>query len=158
MQTIRMWAIGLCLASLGGMILRHIAPEKGSGTVFRVMLSAFFICVFLTPFFSLLTVPPDVFSDSFPTELQQPLLDEAIDRQLSNAVETAVKEATEATLSSRHLSAEKIEVETDFAEDGSIYIRQVTVTLSKESRGHRTEAKQVLEARLETNVNVEESP
>ena len=158
MQAIRTWAIGLCLASLGGMILRHIAPEKGSGTVFRVMLSAFFICVFLTPFFSLLTVPPDVFSDSFPTELQQPLLDEAIDRQLSSAVETAVKEATEATLSSRHLSAEKIEVETDFAEDGSIYIRQVTVTLSKESRGHRTEAKQVLETRLETNVNVEESP
>ncbi len=157
MQTIRTWAIGLCLASLGGMILRHIAPEKGSGTVFRVMLSAFFICVFLTPFFSLLTVPPDMFSDSFPTELQQPLLDEAINRQLSNAVEIAVIDIVETTLFARDISAEKIEVITDFAEDGSIYIQHISVTLSAKSRGHRSEAKQVLENRLETEVNVEES-
>lgn len=157
MQAIRTWAVGLCLASLGGMILRHIAPEKGSGSIFRVLLSAFFICVFLTPFYSLLSVPPDLFSTSFPEELQQPLLDEAVNRQLRDAVENAVKEIVDTTLSARHLSAEKVEVITDFDENGSIYIQQITVTLSKSCRGRRVEAKQLLENRLETDVNVEES-
>lgn len=158
MQTIRTWAIGLCLASLGGMILRHIAPEKGSGSVFRVVLSAFFICVFLTPLFSLMSVSTDIVMPSVPEEIQQPLLDEAINRELQSAVETAVKEIVDATLSARHLFAEKVEVLTDFAEDKSIYIKQITVTLSKESRGYRATAKRLLENRLETDVIVEERP
>ena len=156
-KSIGIWATGLCLAAVGGVILRHIAPEKGSGTVFRVLLSAFFLCVFFTPLYGLFSFTPTLSFDTLPAEMQESMLDETVARQLQNTVETAAADVTATALSARGLSAEKIEVITDIREDGSIYIVRVNVTLSRKCRGHRAEARELLENRLETDVTVEEA-
>ncbi len=156
MDDVRVWATGLCFAAIGGTILRRIAPEKGSGTVFRVLLSAFFICVFLTPFLGLMSFSPEFSWDALPVEYEQSLLEDAVNRQLRETVETAAADIAETALSARGLSAQKIDVTTDTAADGGIYISCVDVTLSDRSRGHKAEARELLENRLETTVNVKE--
>ena len=157
MESIRVWATGLCLAAIGGVILRRIAPEKGSGRVFRVLLSAFFICVFFTPLYGLFSFTPTLSFDALPTDIQDSLLDETVTRQLKTAVETAAREIAETALCARGLSAEKIDVTTDTRADGSIYILRVDVTLDRGSRGHVAEAREVLQNRLETDVVVREA-
>lgn len=157
MESIRVWATGLCLAAVGGVILRRIAPEKGSGRVFRVLLSAFFICVFFTPFYGLFSFTPTLSFEALPTDIQDSLLNETVTRQLKTAVETAAREIAETALFARGLSAEKIDVTTDTRADGSIYILRVDVTLDRGSYGHTAEAREVLQNRLETDVAVKEA-
>jgi len=157
MDALRTWAIGLCFAALVGTVLRKLAPEKGSGTVFRVLLSAFFICEFLTPFFTVFSFPSDLSLDLLPAELGETVLEDTVNAQLHEMVKEAATEVITTTLAAQGITAEKIDVKTDNAADGSIYIAQVEVTLSPNSRGKRAQAREVLSNRLETTVTVKEA-
>ena len=157
METIRAWAVGLCLVSVGGMILRRLAPEKGSGTVFRVLLSAFFIGVFVSPFCTVFSEEPLWADTTLDSEISASLLEETVTRQLNDAVTSAVTRIADSTLGVVGIETEKIDVITDTAADGGIYILRVDVTLSPKSRGRRSEARQALVRRLETEVNVKEA-
>lgn len=50
---------------------------------------------------------------------------------------------------------EKIAVETDTSADGSIYIRQVVVSLDKKNANRAAEVRQILESRLGVDVTVQ---
>lgn len=157
MEAVRTWAVGLCLASVGGMILRRLAPEKGSGTVFRVLLSAFFIGVFVSPFCTAFSTEPLWADPTLDSEISASLLEETVTRQLTEAVTSAVTRIADSTLDIAGIETEKIDVITDTAADGGIYILRVDVTLSPKSRGRRSEARRALMQRLETAVNVKEA-
>lgn len=157
MESLKAWAIGLCAAALCGSILRKIAPEKGSGKVFRVLLSVFFICAFFSPLLSLFSVSVNLSLDRLPTELQHTVLEDTVSARLQKTVKSAAAEVAESTLAARGITAEKITVTTDIAADQSIYIARVEVTLSKRSRARRAEAREVLENRLGCEVTVREA-
>ena len=157
MKTLQTWAMGLCLAALAGTILRKLAPENGSGKVFRVLLSAFFICVFLTPFFTAFSFPTELSLDLLPADFEQTVLEDTVAKQLHETVRQAATEVATTALAAQGITAEKIEVVTDNAADGSIYIARVDVTLAPKSRGKRAKAREVLQNRLETTVNVKEA-
>lgn len=152
-----MWAVGLCLASLGGLLLRRIAPEKGTGKMFRVLLSAFFICVLISPLTALLRFSPTLSLESLPPDVHNALLEETVTRQLCETVESAAGEVAKGVLSESGIVAEKIEVTTDIGTDSRIYISRIVVTLSKESRGTAATAREKLENRFETAVTVKEA-
>ncbi len=49
MDTVREWAIGLCAVAVAGAAMQGLIPKKGIGGTFRVLLTAFFLCVFTAP-------------------------------------------------------------------------------------------------------------
>lgn len=157
MDGIRQWAIGLCLAALGGTILRRIAPEKGSGTVFRVLLSAFFILVFFSPFLTPFSLNFSSFSEAELPELSASLLEESVSRRLSETVKTAAAEVVNSVLSEQGISAQKVEVTTDMTSDKGIYIEQINVWLSDRYDGKKVRAREILENRLETVIIIREA-
>ena len=148
MDAIREWAIGLCAAAIAVAAMQGLIPKKGSGTTFRVMLTAFFLCVFTAP---LLTVQgiPKLNLSTLPGEVQNELLADTVDRQLRAQVSAAVEEIVDGVLSSYGVTAEKVETNTDIAADGGIYIDCVRVTTSGQVGGAAT-----LRRRLETRLGV----
>ncbi len=156
MDVIRRWAVGLCFAALGGTILRRMAPEKGTGTVFRVLLSAFFILLFFTPFLTPFSLSQWSFSEWGLPELSTSLLEETVERRLAESVKSAASDVVNTTLSAQGITAQKIEVTTDTTQDGSIYIERIDVWLSSRYSGKKARAREILEKRLETTVSIKE--
>lgn len=74
--------------------------------------------------------------------------------QLHREVQQAVTALTEQALQQRNLTAKKIEVKTDTAENGSIYIKQVVICVDKQSLPIAALVQEVLEVQLNTLVEL----
>lgn len=148
MDTVREWAIGLCAVSIVGAAMQGLIPKNGSGSTFRVLLTAFFLCAFTAPLLSWQGIEkPDL--STLPTEVQNELLEETVERQLRDQVSGAVAEIVNGVLSGYGVLAEKVETNMDIADDGGIYIADVRVTLSGQVSGAAS-----LGRRLETRLGV----
>ena len=152
MDGVRAWAIGLCAVAVAGAAMQLLIPNKGSGRVFRVLLTAFFLCAFTAPLLSWQGIPKlDV--SILPSEVQSDLLEDAVDRQLRRQVSAAVEEIVGGVLSSYGYTAKKVETTMDIAADGGIYITQVSVSLSGQGSG-AVSLRRRLEARLGVPVSI----
>lgn len=148
MDTVREWAIGLCAAAVAGAVMQRLAPNKGSGAMFRVLLTAFFLCVFTAPLLSWQGIP-ELKLSSLPAEVQNERLEETVNLQLREQVSAAVTEIAGSVLSGYGYTAKKVETNMDIAGDGGIYIVDVSVTLSGQVSGTA-----FLRRRLETRLGV----
>ena len=148
MNSVREWAIGLCAVAVVGAAVQGLIPKKGSGPTFRVLLTAFFLCAFTSPLLSWQGIPKLDLS-ALPSEVQNEMLTETVDRQLREQVSAAVEEIVGSVLSSYGVSAEKVETNMDIADDGGIYIADVRVSFAGQVSGAAS-----LGRRLETRLGV----
>lgn len=148
LDAVREWAIGLCAVAVAGAAMQGLIPKKGSGSVFRILLTAFFLCAFTAPLLSWKGLP-ELNVSALPGEVQNDLLEETVDRQLREQVSAAVEEIVRDMLAGYGYTTEKVETNTDIAEDGGIYIVDVRVTLSGQGSGAVS-----LRHRLETRLGV----
>lgn len=154
MDSIKAWAAALCIAAIVCAVLQMLAPREGTGKVFKLILSAFFLCCLIMPLLKAGSLTRLDIS-SLPGEVQAELLDDQVNQQLMRQVQTTVEQLARTTLESSGVEAEKIEVKTDTSEEGSIYIQQVTVTLDKQSKPKALAAREVLEKQLGVSVVIE---
>lgn len=154
MGSIKAWAAALCIAAIVCAVLQMLAPKESTGKVFRLILSAFFLCCLILPLLKAGSL--DRLDISFlPAEVRAELLEDRVNRQLMSQVEKTVEQLARTILDSSGVTAEKIQVKTDTSEEGSIYIQQVTITLDKQSKPKALTAKEVLEKQLGVSVAVE---
>ena len=148
MDGVREWATGLCAAAVAGAAMQMLVPKKGAGQLFRVLLTAFFLCVFTAPLLSWQGIP-ELELSSLPGEVQNDLLEETVTLQLRSQVSAAVTEIVDSTLSGYGYTAKKVETNMDIADDGGIYIVDVRVSFSGQVSGAA-----FLRRRLETRLGV----
>lgn len=154
MDSIKAWAAALCIAAIVCAVLQMLAPKEGTGRVFKLILSAFFLCCLIMPLLKAGSLSRLDIS-FLPGEVQAELLEDRVNQQLVSQVQATVERLTETVLDSSGVKAEKIEVKTDTSEEGSIYIQQVTITLDKQSKPKALAAREVLEKQLGVSVVIE---
>ncbi len=153
MKDIRLWCSLVCLAALGCTAVRLLAPKDGIGKLFRLITVSFFLCCFISPLLRL-SSSTALAIDWMPPETVSQLLDNRVTKQLQTQVEQAVEKVVASAFSERNLLAEKIVVETDISDNGSIYIKQITVTVDKQSVPASMVVREVLAKQFETTVTI----
>lgn len=153
MNEIRVWSITVCSAALGCTALRLLAPRSGSGKLFGLVTASFFLCCLVLPLTTLRELPAFELPESLPSK-PNAALSEQVDRQLENSLKQTTAALVRQVLTARQLTADKIDVETEFSDTGGIYMKQVTVYLDKQSASAAAAVREVLEQQLQTTVVV----
>lgn len=153
MKDIRLWCSVVCLTALGCTAVRLLAPKDGVGKLFRLITVSFFLCCFISPLLHL-SSSAALTIDWMPPETVSELLDNRVTKQLQTQVEQVVEEVVVNAFSERNLVTEKIVTETDISDNGNIYIKQITVTVDKQSVPASMVVREVLSKQFETTVTI----
>ena len=148
MDAVRSWAIALCAAAIGCTLLQILAPKDGMGRIFKLLIAAFFLCCLAAPLLQIKNLTRLDFS-GLPDEVASGVLQQRVNEQAVSQINAALEEERYG------IEMEKIAVETDTSADGSIYIRQVVVSLDKKNANRAAEVRQILESRLGVDVTVQ---
>lgn len=154
MNSIKAWSMAVCMAALGCAAIRLLATKTGSGKIFQLMTSTFFVCALILPLSKLVVfVSPHM--EWLPSAMVDDLLDERVQEQLITQVRERVTALITTTLSEQGVTTEKITVTTDISPSGAIYMKQIIVCVDKQNVARATAVREVLETQLQTTVVIE---
>lgn len=152
MEGIRAWSAALCMAALGCAAIQLLVPQQGIGKVFRLVVNTFFLCCLLVPILKGGLSLPHI--DGLPDEVVSDLLEDTVTQQLEKQVSDTVTRMAEEVFAARGITAEKIEVIMDIADNGGIYIEHVAVAVDKQTVPIAKVAGEVLEQQLGVAVEI----
>ena len=130
MEAIRTWALTVALSALAGGIVWLLAPRGTAQKAVRTVTAVFLLCAFLSPLFARRGFD---FEWPLPEESAVPTIagfDEALSKQLQQAVEEELTRRISAVLEERNITGQ-ILVRTDILPDGGINIATAEVTLEQ---------------------------
>ena len=153
MSEIRAWSAAVCMAALGCSAVRLLAPKAGSGKLFSLITSSFFLCALALPLLNITSLP-ELKIDLLPSDVVTELLEERVTEQLTEQVEAAAVAFVEEAMTERQLCPKKVEVITDTSESGGIYMKQITIYVDKQSVPGTSLVREVVEKSLGTTVVV----
>lgn len=153
MESLRQWAVAVCVAAVVCTLLRQLFPENRLGEQGRMLLPCLFLCVLLTPIssgFSEVKLP------DFTTEnaVDTAAITARMRQQMIEQVNDTLLRMVNQSLDSYGWSAKKVTADMDIADDGSIRMGQITVYVDEEVARRATAVRQVAEKRLGTTVEV----
>lgn len=155
MGDVKTWAVALCGAAVACAALQMLSPKGGMGKIFSMMMAAFFLCCMVSPLLSmksLLTLDiDDRLSLPSGTELQQ-RMQEQLESQATASLYTVCTNA----MKNYGVKIEKVELNMDTSEDGSIYISQVIIVLDKQNMKYAQTTQQILTQQLGVKVKIAE--
>lgn len=154
MDAVRSWAIALCAAAIGCTLLQILAPKDGMGRIFKLLIAAFFLCCLAAPLLQIKNLTRLDFSGAARRGGLR-VLQQRVNEQAVSQINAALGEIAGHAVERYGIEMEKIAVETDTSADGSIYIRQVVVSLDKKNANRAAEVRQILESRLGVDVTVQ---
>ena len=153
MNEIRAWSAVVCMAALGCSAIRLLAPKAGSGKLFSLITTSFFLCALALPLMKITSLP-DLNIDLVPQDIADGLLEERVTEQLTVQIEATAAEVVNEAMAARNITAKKVEVMTDTSDSGGIYMKQITIYVDKQSVPIAAVVREVLEKQLETTVVV----
>ncbi len=151
MSEIRAWSAAVCVAALGCSAIRLLAPKVGSGKLFSLITSSFFLCALAVPLLNIHSLP-ELEIDLLPPDIVTGMLEERVAEQLVSQVEAAAVAFVDEAMATRNITPKKVEVITDTLESGGIYMKQITIYVDKQSVPVAAVVREVLEKQLETTV------
>lgn len=154
MNEIRAWSTAVCLAALGCAAVRLLAPKAGSGKLFSLITSSFFLCALVLPLLKIISVP-NLDVEWLPSDIIAEQLDDRVTKQLTVQIEKAVSTVVEEAMAARNIEPKNVEVVTDISSSGGIYMKQITVYVDKQNVPIALTVREVLEQQLETTVVIE---
>ena len=153
MEGFRQWAVAVCAAAVVCSILQFLFPATSLGRQGRLVVSALFLCVIVSPLFG------GVSSVKFPDFTEDKPLDSAcltarMRGQIAAQVNETLLAMVNQSLDGYGWSAKKVVADMDIAEDGSIRMGQITVYVDEDVARRASAVRQVAEKRLGTEVTV----
>lgn len=147
------WAGTVCMAAAGCTALHMLVGNKGTGKVFRLLTSAFFLCAVLSP---LLHLKDSIDLSALQTETTNTAdLEEVALQQMQASTEKILLEEVNETLKNHDLNAEKLEIRMDTSADGRISITDIIVYIPPGNTLHRTWVREIAAEKLGMEVQVE---
>lgn len=129
METIRQWAVSICITLVATAIFSMLIPKGNMEKVMKFMLSIFFISCLLAPF---LGGMPQIDLAAEAAELTNyTAINEQMQDQIRQLSEANLCRAIDEMLQQEGYQAKKVEAEVNILEDDSISITNITVTLEQ---------------------------
>ena len=153
MEGLKSWTLVVCAAAIVCTILLQLFPETVLGRQGRMVLSAAFLCVLISP---LLTGDFDVKLPNFTHEntLDSADLTARMRQQLAAQVNDTLLAMVNQSLAGYGWSAKKVVADMDIDEEGNIYMGQIVVYVDADTARRAVAVRQVAEQRLGTAVSV----
>lgn len=149
MDIIRNWAVSVIFAALAAGLVSMLAPSGSMERVIKTAIAAFFICAFIAPLISSKSMLDlDITSHETRVEQKTARLKTEVNTQIERQVEARISALIDDVLKENGASAEKITVNMDRAEDGSISIKQTSVILQKNNATSIQTVKDQIETKL----------
>ncbi len=152
METLGKWTVTVCAAALSCTLLYRLFPDTSVGRTGRMLLPAIFLCVVLSPLFSIQWEIPNISIEA--PENDHTAYSEVIQRQFSETVDGILLKMVNQSLVSYGLKAEKVHAKTDIDAEGSISMGQITVYVNEKSLARSITVMQIAEKRLGVPVLV----
>ena len=153
MDGFRQWAAAVCTAAVGCNIAQFLFPATSVGRQGRLVVSALFLCVVLSP------LSGDASAVKLPDFTAEEPLDSAdltarMRGQIVAQVNDTLLAMVNQSLEGYGWTAKKVVADMDIAEDGSIRMGQITVYVDEDTAVRAAAVRQVAEKRLGTEVTV----
>lgn len=154
METVKSWAIGICMASLAGTVAHFLSPSGSTQRIFKVVISVFFITVMIYPIVGLSSDSIDEFIDGY--TYNESYLDNAeqIAEIVLNQSVSQIKISVGELLDKLGIKDYEISVNTDIDENDSIVISSIEVGVGEEYRGKVQEIYSELKKNIDCEIDV----
>lgn len=153
MNGIVRWAAALCTTAVGCAAVQILAPKKGIGKIFRMVLAAFFLCCMIAPLLSSKPVL-NLGASGFKSQISADRIQAQVYRQFKQQVTAALFAKISQVFKNYDIALTKVDLNMDIADDQSIYITDVVLYLDSKSRTKAIAAKQLAEEILGVKVNI----
>ena len=125
---IRAWAGGLCALAVAAAMVRILAPDGSMNKMLKLILGAMMLCAMIGPLIK--AVPEGISALQQVPEMPVPSeFTGTVQSQMQRAASQQAQTVAEAVLKNNDISFEKVEVQMDISQPGSIKISSVTVKL-----------------------------
>ena len=156
MEALKNWAVSVCFAGIAAAVAQMLFPPGNMQKVFRIAVSAFFLCCLIPPLLSIgpsldLTLPKTRNEAASAAEA----LEAEMERQMKSSIETKVKSLIEDAMEQTEVKPQKIVVQMDTGEDGGIVMKQITIVLAKKDAQSSTEVRSAVQNALGAGCPVE---
>lgn len=154
METVKAWAISICMASLAGTVAHFLSPSGSVQRIFKVVISVFFITVMIYPIVGLSAdeigdaIDGYTYHDSYVDNAEQ-IADIVLEQSVSQ-----IKSAVGDILQGLEIKDYEISVNTDINEDESIVISRIEVVIGEEYRGKTQEIYTELKKSVDCEIDV----
>lgn len=154
MDSVKAWAISICMASLAGTLAHFLSPSGNIQRIFKVVISVFFITVMIYPIVGLTIEDIGDVTDGYTyTDSYVNNVDEIADVVLKQSV-AQIESGVRDVLRTLEIDEAEITVNTDIADDDSIVISNVEITVGEEYRSEIQQIKTELSKNIDCQINV----
>lgn len=147
------WGGAVCMAAAGCTLVHLFVGKDGIGKTVRLITAAFFLCAVLSPLPTLKNLSLEIGQEHVSTDDTANLQSTAV-LQLQTATEEILLDTVNTALKNHRLSAQKVSLNMDTLENGSISINSIVIYTNDESGLHRGWIREIAEKRLGTAVDV----
>ena len=134
MDEVKNWAFALCCAAVGGALLSLLLPDSSVGRVCRFSVQIFLLCSMILPISQLSGLSLSLPKVQLETTDRAHSISSTINLQIRRETEKALENHVGMLLTENDLSYQKIEAIVNTAEDGSISIDCIRITLQPDLR------------------------
>lgn len=153
MDGLKTWSLAVCAAAVVCSVLQQLFPDNGLGRQGRLVLTAAFLCVLLSPLMGVSNgVKLPNFTSAEPVDSGD--LTARMHQQLTRQVNDTLLAMVNQSLDGYGWSAKKVVADMDIDEEGSIRMKQITVYVDEAVARRSMAVRQVAEKRLGTSVTV----
>ena len=141
MDTVRQWAMSLCMAAVAGAAAQIILPEGSLQKVFKVAFSVFFLCCLFSPVLAEVELENILSGEISSTETAS-LSEELESRMNSQIIEdfsASLEDMAEKALLNIGILGAKAKADINITEDGGILINRLLVTVPQDVAGRAGE-------------------
>lgn len=154
METVKSWAISICMASLAGTVAHFLSPSGSTQRIFKVVISVFFITVMVYPIVGLSgdsigdLIDGYTYNDAYVDNTEQ--IAEIVLKQSVFQIKNSVGEI----LDKLEIKGYEISVNTDIDESESIVISSIEIMLGEEYRAKVQEICAELRKNIDCKIDV----
>lgn len=153
MNSVKSWVVMLCLISVFVTLTELIMPNGKMEKVIRLVLGTFMVCAIISPISSLIRNVDFDFRD-IASEVS--VYEQKTDEDALNMAKANIRDLVTKLLEQNGIKPQRIEINMDKNEMGSIDITKITVYLFGSDRANATKAQGVIKDNfnIETEVKV----
>lgn len=148
MESLKTWAFTVCVAALVCTAIQMLVPKKGTGRVFRMVMTAAFLLCMIYPLADGLPLSlPSWDNDKTADDSE---LEDVLEQQLCDQIEAAVIQYC----GEQGFSPQKVQTVTDISSEGRIYMKRILIYTDKQDAEKALLVKRYLEQDSDITVEV----
>ena len=155
METIKEWAFTVCITMVGAALFSMLVPKGSMKKTVQFTISLFFLVSIVSPLIqSPLTLDFESLLGSYDNQSVQANVENTANEQIKSLAAKKTEDVVLEKLKEKNVQPEKIAVNVNINEDGSICINDISIFLYKENAQEQKNLQTFIESELEIETQV----